>query len=278
MTASGVFITLIATLGCGGDDGAVAPVTTVESAPGASVDQSEVSTSLAPENTATSTAQTTIESGAESTTTTTTTAATIPAPTIPAATTTVSPSGALVLYPDGIGTWKFGQDDAATVVPALATALSRPISDEVFTYPAIDGPTFYLDEFGEFGFAYPLGRLVCFDSGLCAEFGGATAPTVFVGWSQDEPIGGTALATIDGITVGSRWADFVGVMNVSAGGCYSAGTGTTRGIDLSVVSTGTLFGEFTADGRYIEALPNPNDVFVRLLSAGELRIALFADC
>jgi hypothetical protein len=67
-------------------------------------------------------------------------------------------------------------------------------------------------------------------------------------------------------------------MTVEQGGCYSAGYGQTAGVNLYLQSTGELFGSFDEAGNYVIGNPDPADVIVTSMSAGNLRLFLFGDC
>lgn len=234
----------------------------------------ETTTTVAGTTTSTTSTTSTTTSTSTSTTTLTTTSTTV------AGTTTTAPSPVpFVLRPDGLGAFDFGEVEADAVIPVLVAELGLAERDEIEQYPVSDGAGYVTDD-GDLGFTYPIGRTVCFTNGLCLEFGGAVAPTVFVGWVQGPPTAGAALATADGITVGSRWADHLGAMEVFPGGCYSAGWGSTAGgaIELLVISDGQWFGDVTDDGEYVESLPAPGEVRVDSLVAGDRVVFLFADC
>ena len=182
----------------------------------------------------------------------------------------------LVLRADGVGSLRFGTN-VIPVLDALAVILGEPVSDVAYSYPVVGGPGF-TDQFGDFGFVQPFGRQTCFANEFCVEAGGPSpADLVFVGWSQYEAAGVT-LATSDGITVGSRWSDHPDLISVDEGGCFAFGTGTIGRIDLALESSGTMFSAPDGSGGFISAVPDPSAVTVVGLSAGDLRISLFADC
>ena len=185
--------------------------------------------------------------------------------------------GPLTLRADGVGSYTFGDVEANVLVPALVELLGPTVIDDSRLFGEFDaGLGLYVDV--DEGFAFPFGRTVCFANGFCVQFGGASAPTVFAGWWQDDSgTSGSPLSTGDGITIGSRWADHVGTIVVDAGGCYSTGTGSVGGIDLGLRSEGVPFTE-VIDGEWVENVPDPDDVVVRQLSAGDRPIFLFADC
>jgi hypothetical protein len=170
----------------------------------------------------------------------------------------------------------FGQPDDE-VIAGLTTALGPPDFDTAQTYPIPDGDDF-LDVTEEEAFVHPIGRTVCFANDLCAIFGGATVDTLtFTGWDSDGNLS-PQLFTVDGITVGSRLNDFVDIVDLDVGGCYTVGYGEVGGVDVTLISDGELFGYFDDDGEYVFGDPAPTDVTVVRLSAGERPVSLFADC
>lgn len=197
-----------------------------------------------------------------------------------AATTTTTPAPAqltaeaLVLRSDGLGPFAFGVPADGLVV-RLAPVLGEPVIDETLEYPLPAEGGFAVDEFGDEVFAHRWSRSTCFENGLCVQFGGdAEANVTFVGWIY----GGIGeLATASGVTTESRWADFP-AMTVYEGGCFSDGTGTIEGIDLSLASDGELFADFDDDGNMIPGSPDPADVFVVELRSGTLPVYPFLDC
>lgn len=227
-------------------------------------------TTLAP--TTTIAATTTIEA----------TTTTLPATTTTAATTTTTEPPLtvddLVLSSDGVLPFVFGTDDSE-VIEGLTTVLSTPVGDRAQIYPNPDGDDF-LDATEEEGYTQPIGRTVCFANDLCAQFGGATTDTlVFTGWDR---AGETApqLFTADGITTGSLWSDFPDSITVDEGGCFSTGFGQTAGIALTLRSVGDPFLYFDQDSAagYVIGTPDPADVDVIIMSAGDLPFYLFDDC
>lgn len=190
---------------------------------------------------------------------------------------------ALTLRSDGVGPFDFGEVEATEMLPGLVAELGAPTYDQSVAYPSFDGGV-YLTADGDDAFAFPFGRTVCFANGFCVEFGGASAPTVFVGYSQGDtvrgdPAVGAPLAAAGPITVGSRWADHLGAMEVQPGGCFSTGSGaTTDGIELSLLSTGEMFGFVDDAGEFVSNLPDPIDVTVRGMHAGVQPFFLFGDC
>jgi hypothetical protein len=185
--------------------------------------------------------------------------------------------GLLTLRADGLGPHTFGAIGATTLIPALVDLLGPTVRDDTQAFPEFDvalGLYVDVDE----GFAFPFGRTVCFANGFCAQFGGATAPTVFAGWWQDDSgTSGSPLSTGGGVTIGSRWADHLGTMDVDPGGCYSTGTGGIGDIELGLRSDGVPFTEVIG-GEWVENVPDPADVVVHRLSSGDRPIFLFADC
>lgn len=206
---------------------------------------------------------------------------TVPATTAPPTTTpaTTEPSGPLtpadlILAFDGVQPFDFGSPDT-DVVPALAAVLGDPASDVAAEYPTPDEGQFVNDD--EIGFVAPFGRTVCFDNGLCVEFGAGSASALqFVGWdfSGEQSAG---LATADGITVGSSWADHADAIVADEGGCFSVGYGSADGVDVTLESNGVPFVE-TIDGEFVTNDPDPADVRVIGLRAGDIPVELFADC
>lgn len=193
-----------------------------------------------------------------------------------AATTTTAPALTLFLRADGLGGVPFGETDVATLA-ALAERLGAPDTDERRAYPTPDTGIGHVSADGEYGFALPFGREVCWLEGFCAAFGGENAATLtFVGWNYGGDSTG-AMSTDAGITVGSRWADFPS-MEINPGGCYSVGNGTVDGITLWVQSTGTPFAEFDESGNYVEHLPTPEEVTVMSLEAGDIPLFMYGDC
>ena len=176
-----------------------------------------------------------------------------PATTAPPTAPPVLTPADLTLLSDGIGPLSFG-DPETDVISRLTAALGAPTSTAATVYPvAVDG-VYAIDEFGEERFVQPAGSAACFANGLCVYFGGPAAGSLlFTGWAQDDaPV---ALATPEGITVGSRWSDHVAAMTVDEGGCYSSGSGSTAGIFLWVWSEGTPFLEVLDDGTQVTAPP-----------------------
>lgn len=256
----------VALAACGGTDApTVRESTTATSGPG-------------PTTTADPAASTVpVDTSVVDTTTPTTVAETT---TTEAATTTTAPpltAADLVVRADGIGPLVFGAP-AEVSIAVFNGVLGAPIVDESTTYPNQPTPGQFESVEGDYGFAHPFERLVCYDNGLCATFGGAAADRLaFVGW---ELVAGNPppLLTAAGVTVGSRWADFTGVMTVEKGGCYSTGYGQTAGVNMVLESSGEWFDKVDDAGNHSAGNPDPADVTVVGLNAGNLRIFLFGDC
>jgi hypothetical protein len=202
---------------------------------------------------------TTTTSVVETTTTMVETTTTVPPTTeAPATTTTTPPETAppttaapdFTLRGSGVGTWVF-TDAAQAVVDGLASGFGAPTRDETTQFPIPDSDRFINAE--DEVFKFPVGRTVCFANSLCTIHGGPTAEALtFVGWFYPGDELPPTLYTEQGITLESRWADFVGVMDVQEGGCYSDGNGTTPdGILLYLRSLGTPFSGVDGDGKQI---------------------------
>lgn len=191
----------------------------------------------------------------------------------------------LVLWSSGIGPISFGasvDDVIQAITPLLTAPGTEPLSDVSMNYPATS-ENMHIDATGEEAFARAFGRTVCYDDGLCWHFGGDDADAlVFLGWSQDassSPIH-PPLATADGISIGSRWSDHPGQIDVAADGnaCYQVGFGTAGGIDVTLISDGEWFVTPQDDGTWVTAVPDPADVTVMALTAGSRPIYLYEDC
>lgn len=265
--------------GCSsGDDtsGTAAVVTTTLGPVTTPVDKGSVVTAPAPTTSTTMAAPTTIPVADPSSTVPT------EASTTAADTTTTTVDGttddidSLVLRPDGVGALRFGTN-IVPVIDTLAAILGEPLSDQAFSYPVSGGPGF-TDQFGDFGFVQPFGRQTCFVNEFCVEAGGPSpADLVFVGWSQSEAASDT-LATADGVAGGDRWSDHENLIDVDEGGCFSFGTGTVGRIALDLQSSGTMFTTPDGSGGFTAGSPDPSEVTVVGLSAGDLRVSLFGDC
>ncbi len=211
-------------------------------------------------------------------------ATTSPATTVPSTSTAPSTTEArepespddLILAFDGIRPLAFGTNDA-NVVATLVALLGDPISDESTEYETPEAGRF-VNESLEEAFVSRFGRTVCFTNGLCTQFGAGSATALqFVGWEfgGDDAAG---LATEDGITVGSLWSDHAEAIVADEGGCFAVGSGAADGVDVLMQSSGEPFMLVTADGGFEIGSPDPADVVVIALSAGDLPIQLFADC
>jgi hypothetical protein len=86
------------------------------------------------------------------------------------------------------------------------------------------------------------------------------------------------LQTADGITVGSRQSDHIGVMTVNEGGCFSSGSGEAGGVTLIVTSEGEPFESVDEAGNFVVGNPDPSDIVVQSMESGERPFFLFADC
>lgn len=192
-----------------------------------------------------------------------------------APTTTVPAPIIFTLRGDGLGPFDFGIA-ADEVIDALTTEFGAAASDESTEYTVGDGFGGFQTVDGEFGFAVPFGRTLCWAFEFCAEFGGVAAATEFVGWSYGEDSGSTLAAT-SGVTIGSRWSDFP-AMNVHPGGCYSIGYGDIDDITLTLQSDDVAFTSFDDLGNYVEAVPPPEQVSVVFMEAGDIPAFLFGDC
>jgi hypothetical protein len=182
----------------------------------------------------------------------------------------------LVLRSDGVGALRFGTN-IVPVIDAFAAILGEPLSDQAFSYPVAGGPGF-TDQFGDFGFVQPFGRQTCFVNEFCVEAGGPSpADLTFVGWSQYEAASDT-LVTGDGVAVGDLWSDHPDLIEVDEGGCFSFGTGSIGRITLDLQSSGTMFTTPDGSGGFTPGSPDPSEVTVVGLSAGDLRVSLFDDC
>jgi len=160
-------------------------------------------------------------------------------------------------------------------IEVLSAALGVPISDLAANFPTlIDGLSVDLES--ELGFAHPAARTVCWTA-LCAFFGGdVLSAMVFVGWDLSQTPA-VPLATVEGITVGTRWIDVVASMSIEPGGCPTSGFGSTlSGVELRVV--GGAFNRTDEDGEYVELLPSPTEVTVVGLAAGSRIIDLEQGC
>jgi hypothetical protein len=209
------------------------------------------------------------------TTTTTTTTTT----TLLVATTSIAVAPPeLTLRADGLGEFDFG-DLPDGVLAASNEAFGNPSSDVTIEYPDFDGSS-YTTNGGIDRFLYPVGRMVCWED-LCLQFGGTHGGASFVGWTYGgEAPGATtspAVTNRDGVTIGSRWSDFLDTLVIPPGGCYSEGYGHTTD-DIFVVVIGGSFSTNTDDGTYIALLPDPHDVTVRAMFTGTFPFSDEGDC
>lgn len=213
--------------------------------------------------TASSASTSTVATTPDSVATTIATTTTVPAPII------------FTLRGDGLGPFDFGIA-ADEVIDALTAEFGAAASDENREYTVDDGFGGFQTVDGEFGFVVPFGRTLCWAFEFCAEFGGATSATEFVGWSYGEDSGAT-LSSTSGVTMGSRWSDFPAI-NVHPGGCYSIGYGDIDGITLTLQSDEVAFTSFDDLGNYVESVPPPEQVSVVFMEAGDIPAVLFGDC
>jgi hypothetical protein len=200
---------------------------------------------------------------------------TLPATTPPTTEPATTPDD-LELDFDGVLPFSFGENDVE-VVAGLTSLLGAPTSDVSTDYPTADEGNF-LDAAGEESYVFPHGRRVCYDNSLCVQFGaGATETLLFTGWTLTTDAA-PALTTANGITVGSSWADHVDEIIIGEGGCYSVGYGDSEGVTVVLQSAGEPFLSFADDGSAIVGEPDPADVTVIEMSAGQSPIFVFADC
>jgi len=211
---------------------------------------------------------------AASTTTAATTPETVAATTIPP--TTVPAPIVFTLRSDGLGPFNLGVP-ASELLDALSLPFGAPSSDEATEYPVADGFGAFTTADGEFGFAFPFGRSVCWAFGLCVLFGGADAVAqTFTGWYYNDSTT-VALYTPSGVTIGSVWSDFP-TMTVYPGGCYTVGSGEIDGVALTLQSDVVAFGSFDDLGNYIETVPPADQVRVTYMQTGQIPAFLFGDC
>jgi hypothetical protein len=208
-----------------------------------------------------------------------TTAPTVPPTAAPSPPTTAAAQpAALALMSTGIGSVAFGTPETE----ALATFESAlgPVSSEIAnSYPNDLGDGTYLDEAGVDAFVHRAHRTACFDNALCVVFGGdAPGALEFVGWVQNNQGVDAPLATASGITAGSTWADHVDAIEVAEFGCYTVGYGTTEGIRLTLTSVGEPFTSFDDAGNAVATRPDPGDVSVIELAAGDHPFFIGEDC
>ena len=183
----------------------------------------------------------------------------------------------LTLTFDSVGPHRFGDRDV-DVVPALAGILGPPVRDDATEYPVADDGRF-LDEFEEESYIAPHGRTVCFSNALCVQFGaGAPETLIMSGWRLDDSAS-SDLASTDGITIGSTWADHVDALAVEPlNSCFQVAYAGAGGIDVTLVSADEPFAAPNDDGDFVAGDPDPAAVTVIEMSAGELPFFVFADC
>lgn len=240
------------------------------------------SPTTAPTSTSTSTSTSASSSTVPPTSAPTTTPTTAPTvTTAPAATTTttvgpIESADDLTLVFDGILPLRFGDRDV-DVVPELSAVFGSPTSDSISEYPIADDGAFLNDDDEQF--VAPFGRQVCWDSGLCTQFGaGAPESLIFTGW-RVEAGGTSALATPDGVSVGETWADHADVITVDPfDSCFSVAYAAAEGVEVTLQSSGDLFAAPNDDGEFVAGDPDPATTTVIGLSAGELPVFRFADC
>ena len=192
----------------------------------------------------------------------------------------VPPSrGDLVLRSNGVGSADFGQVDIE-VIPVMTALLGDPVDDRLGEYPTFDEDVNLYVDFEDSGFSAPFGRTTCYGNAFCLNFGGNTSDDLrFVGWSQggfesaSEP-----MVTADGVTIGSRYSDHLGVMTVNEGGCFTEGFGEVAGITLLVTSEGVPFVSVDDVGNYVTQTPDPAEIVVRTMKAGDEPFYIYADC
>jgi hypothetical protein len=85
------------------------------------------------------------------------------------------------------------------------------------------------------------------------------------------------LSNRDGVTIGSRWSDFLDALVIPPGGCFSEGYGHTAD-GIFVVVAGGWFQEDAGDGVWIDVLPDPSEVTVRAMAEGTLPWSNESDC
>jgi hypothetical protein len=177
---------------------------------------------------------------------------------------------------DGVLPFAFGEHDVE-VVAGLTKLLGAPSSDVSTEYPNADDG-YFLDAAREQSYVFPHGRAVCYDNSLCVQFGaGATETLLFTGWTlttDAEPL----LTMANGIAVGSSLADHVDDVVIADGGCYSIGYGDSEGVAVVLQSAGEPFLSFADNGNAIVGDPDPDDVTLIELSAGQSPTFVFADC
>ena len=264
---------LVAVVGCTGGEDSGGADDPVES----SITTTTLTTSPPTQPPTTAASATSITTSTTSTTGTTTTATSATAPwsststTATQAPTTTEGSGGvdgLVLRTDGIGPVTFGTSKAETLA-VLTAELGADTPDSSNMYPIDRGDGMYFDDTSGEVFTHSAQHTTCFDNALCVVFGGDSADSLtLVGWVQSIEGVDVPLATFDGVTVGSNWADHLEHLDVRETGCYSIGYGTTRGVNVVLSSAGDPFLAYDAAGNEIPTEPDPRDVTVIELSAG----------
>jgi hypothetical protein len=234
---------------------------------------------------ATTTSRTATTGTVATTTTTVDTGAAAEATDESAATTTTSSTLAappddpsdLTLIFDGILPFRFGDRDV-DVVPTLTKLLGPPAQDDLREYPDADQGIF-LDASGEESFIARFGRTVCYDNGLCVQFGaGAPETLIFTGWRVDGASSG--LTTDEGLSIGSTLDEFADVITFDpARSCYQVADGSAAGIDVTLLSDDGVFAAPASDGDgLVLGDPDPTAVTVIEMRAGQLPVFVFADC
>ncbi len=192
------------------------------------------------------------------------TTTTAPVPPVP-----VVDDDTLTLSRYGVGDHRFG-DDGDEVISLLSEVFGIPESDTMRRFTESESGEF-VDRNGDYVFIDVLGRETCFDVGLCVESAGERSDEmVFTGWTHRGVTG--ALATSEGLGVGSRWSAFQSAMTVDPVGCGMYSAGMYRGIKLEVRS---MTDSFTNE-QVVAA--DPEDVVVIALSAGDVRTSLHPAC
>ena len=184
-----------------------------------------------------------------------------------------------VLRANGVGSADFGQADI-DVIPVMTELLGNPVDDRLGEYPLFDEDYSLYIDFEDSGFSAPFGRTTCYDNEFCLYFGGGTGDDLrFVGWSQDGfDLASDPLASDAGVTIGSRYADHLGEMTVGEGGCFTQGFGEIAGITLFLTSEGVPFVSFDDDGTFVAGTPDPTEIVVTGMEAGDRPFFVFADC
>ena len=207
-----------------------------------------------------------------------------PDTTLPETTTTVAPTttaapapAPLILRSDGVGSFDLGMSYAD--VAAGLSAQLEPTTDEALEFPITTDSGGFVSADDSRGFVAPFGRIACWadggDSELCAAFGGTDpAALTFVGWTY----GGSTLRTTSGVTGGSLWSDFPTMLTPGQAGCFLNSSGSIDGVLVSVVSAGATFGSYDDLGNFVPGDPNPADVSVVGLDAGDYPFDTNADC